>query len=236
MEIHKPKRWHGVREFLKEYAIIVVGVLTALGAEQAAQAVHEHRIADEARESVRAEVRENLWWLERRDRKQPCIRQRLAEIGDVLDRARHGQPYPTPRDVGRAGHAKLTSLRWDANAQAGRASLFTSQEQRYLGNMYYTTDQVRRAQDLEEEVWSKMRAIEGLDHLTPAEIDQFSMLLAQARYEAWLIGVSVGRAHQWAALMHLKADNPGEMEFPTASTPPETCPSIGAPPAGPDAF
>ena len=34
MDIHKPKAWHGVREFLKEYMIIVVGVLTALGAEQ----------------------------------------------------------------------------------------------------------------------------------------------------------------------------------------------------------
>ena len=31
MDIHKPKPWHGFREFLKEYAIIVVGVLTALG-------------------------------------------------------------------------------------------------------------------------------------------------------------------------------------------------------------
>jgi hypothetical protein len=26
MDIHKPKPWPGVREFLKEYAIIVIGV------------------------------------------------------------------------------------------------------------------------------------------------------------------------------------------------------------------
>jgi hypothetical protein len=31
MDIHKPKSWHGFREFLKEYAIVVVGVLTAPG-------------------------------------------------------------------------------------------------------------------------------------------------------------------------------------------------------------
>ena len=36
MEIHKPKPWHGFREFLKEYLIIVVGVLTALAGEQLA--------------------------------------------------------------------------------------------------------------------------------------------------------------------------------------------------------
>jgi len=33
MDIHKPKPWHGWREFLKEYGIIVLGVLTALGLE-----------------------------------------------------------------------------------------------------------------------------------------------------------------------------------------------------------
>jgi hypothetical protein len=33
MDIHKPKPWHGLREFLKEYLIIVVGVMTALAGE-----------------------------------------------------------------------------------------------------------------------------------------------------------------------------------------------------------
>ena len=27
MDIHKPKPWHGVGEFLKEYLVIVIGVL-----------------------------------------------------------------------------------------------------------------------------------------------------------------------------------------------------------------
>jgi hypothetical protein len=35
MDIHKPKLWHGLRDFLKEHGIIVLGVLTALAAEQA---------------------------------------------------------------------------------------------------------------------------------------------------------------------------------------------------------
>lgn len=39
MDIHKPKLVHNWREFLKEYAIIVVGVLTALLAEQAVQSI-----------------------------------------------------------------------------------------------------------------------------------------------------------------------------------------------------
>ena len=37
MEIHRPHLTHNWREFLKEYGIIVLGVLTALLAEQAVQ-------------------------------------------------------------------------------------------------------------------------------------------------------------------------------------------------------
>ena len=229
MDIHKPKPWHGVREFLKEYAIIVVGVLTALAAEQLVVAAHERRIADEARESVRAEVRENLWWLEQREAYQPCARQKLTEIRDVLDHARKGQPYPVPRQVRLIAHIKLTSLRWEANAQAGRASLFTTQEQRSLGNMYFVTEEFRHAQDLEEDDWSKLRAMEDLDRLTPAEIDVFSILLAQANYESARIELSLRRAHQWAATMGLKAANPSAVGVPMSSSAPLSCTSISTP-------
>lgn len=33
VEAHKPKPWHGPGEFLREYLIVVVGVLTALGGD-----------------------------------------------------------------------------------------------------------------------------------------------------------------------------------------------------------
>src|SRR6516162_6041913 len=51
MDIHKPKPWHSFREFLKEYVIIVVGVLTALAAEAGVEWLHwRHRA--EASEGV----------------------------------------------------------------------------------------------------------------------------------------------------------------------------------------
>lgn len=56
MDIHKPKPWHGWREFLKEYGIIVLGVLTALGAEQAVEAMRTRADVAEARDALRAEI------------------------------------------------------------------------------------------------------------------------------------------------------------------------------------
>jgi hypothetical protein len=56
MDIHKPKPWHGLREFLKEYAIIVVGVLTALGAEQVAARLEWAHKVHAAEDAMRREL------------------------------------------------------------------------------------------------------------------------------------------------------------------------------------
>lgn len=56
MDIHKPKPWHGWREFLKEYAIIVLGVLTAIGAEQVAEGLHWRERTHLAEEALREDL------------------------------------------------------------------------------------------------------------------------------------------------------------------------------------
>ncbi len=59
MDIHKPKPWHSVREFLKEYAIIVIGVLTALAFEQVVQAIDWKRRVADAEHDFHAELAAN---------------------------------------------------------------------------------------------------------------------------------------------------------------------------------
>jgi len=58
VDIHKPKPWHGWREFLKEYATIVLGVLTAIGAEQAVESLHWHERMQTAQENLREDLRQ----------------------------------------------------------------------------------------------------------------------------------------------------------------------------------
>ena len=60
MHFHLPKPLHGWREFAGEVGIIVVGVLIALALEQVVQSIHDRSVADQARDAIRAEVRENL--------------------------------------------------------------------------------------------------------------------------------------------------------------------------------
>jgi hypothetical protein len=56
MDIHKPKAWHGAREFLKEFGTIVLGVLVALGAEQAVERLEWAHKAGLAEDLIRAEI------------------------------------------------------------------------------------------------------------------------------------------------------------------------------------
>lgn len=207
MDIHLPKPIHGWRAFIGEVGIIVLGVLIALGFGQLAETIHEGTIASQARDAVRAEVRENLWWLEYRRLREPCIRRRLAELDDLLARARRGEPTPLVHRIGILPHAKITTLRWQANAQAGRASLFTGDEQRMLGNMYYTTDQFMQSQSEEEVTWSKMRFIQGLQQFTPADVHDLSIFLAEAHNQNFIILLSFYRAHQWGDRLGLTAGN-----------------------------
>jgi hypothetical protein len=81
MDIHKPKPWHSFREFLKEYLIIVVGVLTALGAEQVVETLHHRSEVAEARHALDAEVSFDLASFEfARGAQMACMDQRLDEF------------------------------------------------------------------------------------------------------------------------------------------------------------
>src|SRR6516164_411809 len=111
MDLHKPKPWHGVREFLKEYLIIVIGVLTALGAEAVVEKFHEDRISHEARESVRGEVALDLANVQRRAQWQPCIDRRLAEVADLLAKVDRGAPFAPAETIGNPGTPVIVTQR-----------------------------------------------------------------------------------------------------------------------------
>jgi hypothetical protein len=94
MDIHKPKPWHGVREFLKEYLIIVVGVLSALGAEQTVEVLHRHGEIEEARRALDDEVGFDLTVFDTRLALRGCMDARLDELSRWRKAFDVGPPLP----------------------------------------------------------------------------------------------------------------------------------------------
>jgi len=72
MHIHKPRPLHGVREFLSEISVIVVGVLIALGLEQTVEYLHwRHRVA-QAEARLRADLKDDISYAAQYDILKPC--------------------------------------------------------------------------------------------------------------------------------------------------------------------
>jgi hypothetical protein len=79
---HKPvRKWRG---FLKEYAVIVIGVLTALAAQQAAEWWHWQGEVEIAREALRAEMAATNRFYAMRIGFAPCAEQQEREASASL--------------------------------------------------------------------------------------------------------------------------------------------------------
>jgi len=85
MDLHKPKPWHGWRDFLKEFATIVLGVSVALAAEQGVEWLHWQGEVKAARQAIHDEMIANNRYFQRRIAIAPCMDRQVAEAGRILD-------------------------------------------------------------------------------------------------------------------------------------------------------
>jgi hypothetical protein len=182
MEFHKPKPWHGFREFTKEYLIVVAGVLTALIAEQVAEAVRHHVEAAEAREAIRAEVVEDITRIQRRALADGCIQTRLAEIGRIVDEAGPDGRIRSPSWIGRPPRYAVDSTRWDAASQSGRVSLLPKEWQARFGLLYTGMRYHYDLNNAEQQTWSSLNGLTGLDRMTPDGKLAIKAQIEQARF------------------------------------------------------
>lgn len=93
---------HGWRVFFGEVGVVVLGVLLALGAQQAVQAVQTRADVRAFRETIDHEIGLNLFLYDVRARQFKCTERKIKELRAWLDKARSGAPVP-------AVHAGLPS-------------------------------------------------------------------------------------------------------------------------------
>lgn len=89
MHVHTPKPWRGLKELLREYLIIVLGVLTALAAEQTVEALHHRAQVREMTAKMQAESEENRHVV---DYDVESVRAALASTDAILAALEKGEP------------------------------------------------------------------------------------------------------------------------------------------------
>ncbi|HEY3948141.1 hypothetical protein [Phenylobacterium sp.] len=229
MDIHKPKPWHGVREFLKEYLIIVVGVLTALGAESVVNNLHEHRLSEEAKGVVRDEMNVDITAYARRFEVESCVTRRMTEIEALLDAAEAGQQFTPPARIGGPREPGIYTNRWEAATAGGRTSLLSSEEQRQFGRVYQNLEHLELRQQEEYQAWLTLHALVGRRHLSAGMIDEQRLALSRARDAE----VAIRRAFEGAKFTAQQLGVKGDAHLASFRAPPgpsEVCQPLNGPP------
>lgn len=137
MEIHKPKPFHNWREFLKEYAIIVIGVLTALAAEQAVESWHwQHRVHD-AMEAMQLELRDDdAPQAYTRAAAMRCFDNQLSAIQAAIEAGRSRADITALVDGFTLPSRSWDSNAWDAMLSSGVAAHVAPDKMIKLGQVY----------------------------------------------------------------------------------------------------
>jgi hypothetical protein len=180
MDIHKPKPWHSFREFLKEYLIIVVGVLTALGGEQVVEAARNQREVVETREAIHGEIASNAMYAKVMIAENTCGGAVKAKVLAWLDGG------PKPGSGARAMMLPMSSTVWDTAHSKGVANM-PMQEQLGLAGYYTGVRLYNDNENRRRDAALRSSSIALLDHPTPEQI---------GRLREELNGTEIMRAYQ----------------------------------------
>jgi hypothetical protein len=161
MDIHKPRPWHGWREFAKEVGTIVLGVLIAIGAEQGVEALHHRDIVRHGEEDLRDNFSRFVEYKAALDQEAPCMAARVAELRAIIDEAavkrrlpRVGpipQPYPRPWQIDT----------WDAMVSSQAATYLPKERGVLYSRIAMSARDLYQDATAEWTEWGALRSLSG---------------------------------------------------------------------------
>ena len=190
MDIHRPKPFHGVREFLKEYGIIVLGVLTALGAEQAVENFHHRERVEIGEQALKDDFFNYIQYHAQLLAETPCRDARLTELRAIVD---DGARLGVLGEVGPFSHPSVQPWEiasWETMV-ASQAAVYVPQEKvaRYARIAHWAKD-THLAGQSEFDAWAILVGLSGPSrHFGDAEQASLRAAIERASYSARLMRI-----------------------------------------------
>ena len=183
MDIHKPKPFHGAREFLGEVGIIVIGVLIALLAEQAASKLHWLHEVEQTHRALAVELGAIKGESVERVRAYGCVQKRLDQLAALIDRAaRTGRLEPLG-DIGAPPSRPWSHAVWDSAVQNAVTAHIAREERLHLSQTYTNVADLGIEGDHEIELWSRLYGLVGPGSTVDAgTVAADRSLISQARF------------------------------------------------------
>lgn len=188
MEFHKPKPVHNWREFLKEYAIIVLGVLTALFAEQTVEWLHWQGEVKVARKALAAEIGANSGYFARRLAIGPCIHRQIGEAKAVLASLQAGAPPPAFTAFRDGMGSLLVDGEWQSERASQALTHFPRKELAAMSRYYGQLSDSRSWILAESDAWAQLRVLKNPPAgLGPSDFARLLGILGMAERYSTLI-------------------------------------------------
>ena len=169
MDIHKPKPWQGGRELFKEIATIVIGVLIALGAEQAVEWLHWRNEVASERAALLDEARDNLSAVSYRVQEDACITRRLAEVEQVFHREAKGEPVGLSKPVGKPPLWVSTTGSWDIALSGQALAHMSHKEKLKFSDAFDAYKAFAKLRNEEDGIWRRLGLISHSDILSAGD-------------------------------------------------------------------
>jgi hypothetical protein len=172
MHIHKPKAPHGLREFVSEIGVIVVGILIALSLESAIEWMHWRSEVGEGRERLREEIAfDEKVYLHRAD-VAACVQRNLDAVKAVISDLRakkHVEPiseFTSPQN-GPSSHEV-----WNSLGASQVLVHFPKDELNKYSQFYQNITDIEYFFDRESRTWRQLHLLEGdPNQLSREEVD-----------------------------------------------------------------
>jgi hypothetical protein len=129
----KLKPPHGWNAVAWELAIVTLGVIIALAAQQFVSALNDRKTAADTRAEVTDELNSDLMSMELRQSIEPCIGRRLSELRAILTKWQKTGSFETPKWVAQSTPIEIELSRYDSALSAGRLALLSGEEQYRMG-------------------------------------------------------------------------------------------------------
>jgi hypothetical protein len=186
MEIHRPKLFHGWRELAKEVGIIVVGVLIALGAQEAVGWLHQRVEVADARQALRLEIAADANGALYNVEEERCF----SAVMDSNVAWLNGGPRPPPTPVG--GLYSLSESGWEV-VKVGAVAHMPLDERLGYSRFYAGVESMGWLIDNERSLFLRMVGDTANPALTPADVRRARNNIAQERILSFAhVGASAG--------------------------------------------
>ena len=114
---------------------ITIGLLIALGLESSVEWVHHHHLAQDARQNILQEMRDNQQVVARHLIAMPAERQHLQEIMSMVDDMQSGRPHKPLQNFNWT-YSQLNDSAWNAASSTGAIGFMSYKEVTLYSRLY----------------------------------------------------------------------------------------------------